>query len=542
MDEIAIWESASASIILPVVLLFVFVLFLSLQEKYGRESHLNLSDKKHNWQCVSDFTKSYRCSGCHTLLVKGVVCDTCGLSADAPCMNKVGASFVCKEVSLDSQQPFKHRWIGGNFPIEVGCEVCSEDYSKDWKWKRCIWCHKTVHIRCQLFLGEVCDFGKLRQVIIPPTHVEISKKKSRMVRGGFKLRSISDPNISDWSPVFVVANKSSGSQAADEILSRFRSLFNPLQTLELSSHSLKRLVFILTLLPQSCKPIILIAGGDGTVASVITLLYKNRKNIKCDFRVGIVPLGTGNDLSRVLGWGKEESTPFSAHQMLNKLLTSTPLSMDRWEVNIVQGRRLGISRPAQVKFMYNYMSVGVDARVTLDFHNARNSSLYLGGRLINKALYLAFGTQQVVDRVCIGLEKKIEVELDGLKIQLPELEAVVILNIASWGAGCHVWELKEPDEHISEQSMSDGKLEVIGIYSSFHMAQMQVGLSSPYRIGQASNVKIILKTREPMQMDGEPWMQSPCVVEVKFGGQVTVLKAPEDTQEEAGDETMSKEF
>lgn len=37
--------------------------------------------------------------------------------------------------------------------------------------------------------------------------------------------------------------------------------------------------------------------------------------------------------------------------------------------------------------------------------------------------------------------------------------------------------------------MSDGKLEVVGIYSSFHMAQMQVGLSSPYRIGQASNVK-----------------------------------------------------
>lgn len=45
-----------------------------------------------------------------------------------------------------------------------------------------------------------------------------------------------------------------------------------------------------------------------------------------------------------------------------------------------------------------------------------------------------------------------------------------------------------------------------------------------------------------MQMDGEPWMQSPCLVEVKFGGQVNVLKAPIESQEEAGDETMSKEF
>lgn len=37
----------------------------------------------------------------------------------------------------------------------------------------------------------------------------------------------------------------------------------------------------------------------------------------------------------------------------------------------------------------------------------------------------------------------------------------------------------------------DGMLEVFGVYSSFHIAQMQVSLSEPMRLGQARNVMVI---------------------------------------------------
>lgn len=37
----------------------------------------------------------------------------------------------------------------------------------------------------------------------------------------------------------------------------------------------------------------------------------------------------------------------------------------------------------------------------------------------------------------------------------------------------------------------DGLLEVFGVYSSFHIAQMQVSLSEPIRLGQARNVMVI---------------------------------------------------
>jgi hypothetical protein len=43
---------------------------------------------------------------------------------------------------------------------------------------------------------------------------------------------------------------------------------------------------------------------------------------------------------------------------------------------------------------------------------------------------------------------------------------------------------------LPEQSFSDGKLEVVAIYSSFHIAQLQVGISQPHRIGQAKKVRV----------------------------------------------------
>ena len=43
---------------------------------------------------------------------------------------------------------------------------------------------------------------------------------------------------------------------------------------------------------------ILACGGDGTIGSVINFMKLNDMNNP----VGILPLGTGNDLSRVFGW------------------------------------------------------------------------------------------------------------------------------------------------------------------------------------------------------------------------------------------------
>ena len=71
----------------------------------------------------------------------------------------------------------------------------------------------------------------------------------------------------------------------------------------------------------------------------------------------------------------------------------------------------------------------------------------------------------------------LELYLDDEKVTLPNgIEALVVLNIPSWGAGVRPWELGSGghNESFEPPSLCDGLLEIFCVYSSFHIAQMQV--------------------------------------------------------------------
>lgn len=208
----------------------------------------------------------------------------------------------------------------------------------------------------------------------------------------------------------------------------------------------------------------------------------------------------------------------------------------RWSVTVTPiSAGLGFRGFQQQHFMYNYMSVGVDAQVALNFHRTRESRFYLfSHRIFNKVrnstfpihkrcqitsiwysnfqlLYLCFGGHQAVERECKDLDKQMEVYLDGEKMDLPSMEGIVILNIPFWAAGVDVWNIGSEgnaflcifdlqnwtnncfigdDDLMEKPSINDGKLEVFCLYSSFHIAQLSVGLSRPHRLGQARTVKV----------------------------------------------------
>jgi diacylglycerol kinase (ATP) len=54
-----------------------------------------------------------------------------------------------------------------------------------------------------------------------------------------------------------------------------------------------------------------IAGGDGTICSVLNYIKRIPEWSKLNPPIAVLPLGTGNDLSRSLGWGggAEEINP-----------------------------------------------------------------------------------------------------------------------------------------------------------------------------------------------------------------------------------------
>ena len=69
----------------------------------------------------------------------------------------------------------------------------------------------------------------------------------------------------------------------------------------------------------------------------------------------------------------------------------------------------------------------------------------------------------------------------------------------------------------------DGIVEVIGVSSSFHIAQMQFALSEPLRLGRGRKIKLVLSSALPVQADGEPWEQGACEVFIENCGKVPML-------------------
>lgn len=344
-------------------------------------------------------------------------------------------------------------------------------------------------------------------------------------RGAPKLHltGINPPAVENWIPLIIISNTKSGSQEGDEIVATFRGLLNPLQVMEIGSHGPNdALQWAVICSPSKCR--ILVAGGDGTVAWVLNTIEKLKIE---NAQVGILPLGTGNDLSRVLGWGESAAADLEPMQLLERVKTAEPVQLDRWEVNIHKPTRIPLTTKRHRSFfMYNYFSVGVDALVTLNFHKARESSYYVfSSRVVNKLLYMFYGGHQVLQQDCFELEKKIELYLDGNRLDdLPEIQSVVVSNIDSWGAGVQLYNMSKEFPEDENQSFSDGVLEVYGISSSFHIAQLQVGLSKPIRLGTANEVKIKILQTLPVQCDGEPWEQFRCEIVIQPHSQATVLR------------------
>lgn len=480
--------------------------------------------QRHNWQSIKASARPWYCSVCRNLLVSGfgVYCDCCNICADQECIT-LTVNYPCKStVDVKSEEEMQHRWVQGNLPLGAICMICEKECSVKLGLVdfQCCWCQSCVHSECQKHVKDVlCELGQYRRLIVPLWTARVTKTAKSAERFTSLEQGII-PWWQDWAPLIVIGNCKSGNGDGALLMSEMRRLLNPFQVADLSETS-PDVVLSWIKRVRPVKINLLVAGGDGTVAWILNTIQKMQ--LMPIPGVAIVPLGTGNDLSRVLGWGAEHSSSTDAAEILNQILKAEPLPLDRWCVEIKPFRPLGLRMPRKTVFMYNYLSIGVDAQVALDFHRTRESRMYLfSNRIFNKLLYLCFGTQQVVAAGCRSLNKRIEVYLDGELVELPELEAIVILNIPSWGAGVDLWGLAE-DENLRPQSYSDGLFEVVGIYSSFHMAQLQVGLASPYCIGQASEVHIRLLTPSPIQVDGEPWEQVPTTISIRRQDQAEVL-------------------
>lgn len=251
--------------------MMLVILFIILH--YFAKPTVPISDRKkrHLWKTsLSDFDKGVLlfCNICENLTSQfSFFCEYCSVACDKPECTKIADNLIrCKnqrEKKICSANEHTHLYMKGNL-FETICSICKLDienvHDVGIHGTKCVWCHKSFHDSCAK-LDMICDFGRLRDVVIPPFSVKACRTSNAPK---LHLKEITPiPEWKTWEPLIVVYNDASGSSETHEIATLFRRLLNPIQVISLQRGPAEALELI-KLCPVNCR--LLICGGDGSVA------------------------------------------------------------------------------------------------------------------------------------------------------------------------------------------------------------------------------------------------------------------------------------
>nr|XP_020827764.1 diacylglycerol kinase delta isoform X1 [Phascolarctos cinereus]XP_020827772.1 diacylglycerol kinase delta isoform X1 [Phascolarctos cinereus] len=289
----------------------------------------------HNWYACSHARPTY-CNVCREALSgvtsHGLSCEVCKFKAHKRCA--VRATNNCKWTTLASIGKdirededgisMPHQWLEGNLPVSAKCTVCEKTCGsvlrlQDW---RCLWCKAMVHTSCKDSLLAKCPLGLCKVSVIPPTAL------NSIDSDGF-WKATCPPSCT--SPLLVFVNSKSGDNQGVKFLRRFKQLLNPAQVFDLMNGGPH---LGLRLFQKFDTFRILVCGGDGSVGWVLSEIDSLNLHKQC--QLGVLPLGTGNDLARVLGWGSACDDDTQLPQILEKLERASTKMLDRWSIMVYE--------------------------------------------------------------------------------------------------------------------------------------------------------------------------------------------------------------
>uniref|UniRef100_H2YKX6 Diacylglycerol kinase n=1 Tax=Ciona savignyi TaxID=51511 RepID=H2YKX6_CIOSA len=178
--------------------------------------------------------------------------------------------------------------------------------------------------------------------------------------------------------------------------------------------------------------------------------------------------------------------------------------------------------------MNSYFGIGLDAKITLDFHKKREDNPKKCSRAKNRMWFGVLATKETAVKTYKNLNQRIRLECDGIPICLPALQGIVVMNIPSFMGGANFWGNRSGNEIFMPPSFNDKMLEVLAVFSTVQLGMAIVvpeGVLQHHRIAQCRSIKITILGDEPvpLQIDGEAWLQPPGIVKIEHKNRVKML-------------------
>ncbi|KAJ1353772.1 Diacylglycerol kinase accessory domain [Parelaphostrongylus tenuis] len=296
----------------------------------------------HQWNQMNHHRPAF-CNFCREKLSgltwHGWSCEICKMKVHKKCMDKIVER--CKwtvECTIPNHLRYinpensivAHQWVEGNLAMSSKCLVCEKVCGSvlklaDW---RCLWCAGCVHSSCLPQLGRGCSLGATSLSVLPPLAVRgVSEKGSAEIRtdaiGG---------ECGGGSPLLVLVNSKSGDNQGQRMIRKFKRLLNPLQVFDIIVTGPD---FALSFFDSFDCFRVLVCGGDGTVGWVLGAFDRLGLHNRC--QLGVLPIGTGNDLARVLGWGHAFYDDTQLPQLIRTFERAHTRMLDRWSVLSLEG-------------------------------------------------------------------------------------------------------------------------------------------------------------------------------------------------------------
>nr|XP_037872074.1 diacylglycerol kinase eta isoform X1 [Bombyx mori] len=291
-----------------------------------------LSSGDHHWYAATHARPTF-CNVCREPLgalgtAHALACELCKFKAHKRCASRAPPS--CKWSTLASLGPhlvedadgsiiMPHQWLEGNLPVAAKCDVCDKTCGSVLRLQdfRCVWCRKCVHAACKPGWRAPCALGPARASVVPPTRLHSVGPDDAWVPDR-------PPNA---SPLIVFVNSRSGDNQGVKFLRRFKQLLNPAQVFELSGAGPR---MGLRLFRHFAPIRVLVCSGDGSVGWVLQEVDKLEMHKQV--QTAVLPLGTGNDLARVLGWGASCDDAANLQQLIERYERASTKMLDRWSI------------------------------------------------------------------------------------------------------------------------------------------------------------------------------------------------------------------